>query len=90
MVLHVAPNDLELTRVGITVSRRVGKAAVRNRVRRRLREAMRPRLQALPGGRDVLIVARPASASATWQELNDALEVLLERARVARPAAVLP
>jgi ribonuclease P protein component len=80
MVLYVAPNELERTRVGITVSGRVGKAVVRNRVRRRLREALRERWDALATGVDVVVVARPSSASATWAELCQALDVLLGRA----------
>lgn len=57
LVLFVAPNDLGYTRVGITVSGRVGKAVVRNRARRRLREALRVRLPLLPPGRDLVAVA---------------------------------
>ena len=65
-MLYVAPNDLDRTRVGITVSSRVGNAVVRNRVRRRLREALRARSARLSAGHDVLLMARPASARATW------------------------
>jgi ribonuclease P protein component len=79
LVAYVAPNDLERTRVGITVSGRVGKAVVRNRVRRRLRAALRARLDGLVMGQDVLVVARPSSAHASWQELCQALEQVLRR-----------
>jgi ribonuclease P protein component len=87
LVLYVAPNDLDRPRVGITVSRRVGKAVVRNRVRRRLREAMRARLPRLEHAVDLLIVARPASATATWLEVNDALDRALRRALAPLPAS---
>ena len=87
LVLYVAPNDLDRPRVGITVSRRVGKAVVRNRVRRRLREAMRARLARLARAVDLLIVARPASAAATWLDLNAALDHVLERALAPLPAS---
>jgi ribonuclease P protein component len=80
LVLHVAPNDLGRARVGITVSGRVGKAVVRNRIRRRLREALRARFGSLVAGYDVLIVARPASATASWLELGAALDTVLQRA----------
>jgi ribonuclease P protein component len=80
LVLYVAPNELARRRVGITVSRRVGKAVVRNRVRRRLREALRGRLDGLAAGVDVVVVARPSSASASWPGLCQALDVLLGRA----------
>jgi ribonuclease P protein component len=79
LIMYAAPNDLGTTRVGITVSGRVGKAVVRNRVRRRLREAIRARSRRLPQGVDVVIAARPASAAASWADLNAALDSVLER-----------
>ena len=80
LVLRVAPNDLPYSRIGITVSSRVGKAVVRNRVRRRLHEAARARLHALAHGYDLLVVARPPSAAASWPELCAALDTVLHRA----------
>jgi len=80
LVLYVVPNDLDRARVGITVSGRVGKAVVRNRVRRRLREGLQARLARLATGLDLLLVARPASARATWTELCAALDSVLVRA----------
>ena len=80
LVLYVAPNGLGRARVGITVSSRVGNAVVRNRVRRRLREALRARLDRLASGQDFVLVARPASAEATWSELSSALDAALQRA----------
>jgi ribonuclease P protein component len=80
LVLYVAPNELDRTRVGITVSGRVGNAVVRNKVRRRLREALRARLPNLKPGVDLLITARPASAAASWEELCEALDGVLARA----------
>jgi ribonuclease P protein component len=82
LVLHVAPNTLDYARVGITVSSRVGNAVVRNRVRRRLREALRVLLRqgSVAGGKDLLMVARPASARASWSELCAAVQSVLQRA----------
>jgi ribonuclease P protein component len=80
LVMYVAPNELGRTRVGITVSGRVGKAVVRNRVRRRLREAIGQRFARLPLDSDVVVAARPASAQASWDQLGGALDALLARA----------
>jgi len=80
LVLYVAPNELGRVRVGITVSSRVGNAVVRNRVRRRLREALRARLNDLTPGFDLLLVARPASAKATSGELSATLDSVCARA----------
>jgi ribonuclease P protein component len=78
--MYVAANELACTRVGITVSARVGNAVVRNRVRRRLRDALGARFDRLPPSADVVVVARPASAQAAWPDLCAALDTVLARA----------
>jgi ribonuclease P protein component len=89
LVLYVAPNDLDNVRVGITVSRRVGNAVTRNRVRRRLRELLSARLPRLKDGQDLLLVARPSSAGASWEELGLAVDTLLSRAHATSNNSVL-
>jgi ribonuclease P protein component len=84
LIMFVAPNELGRTRVGITVSGRVGNAVVRNRVRRRLREAIGLRFGRLPVESDVVFAARPASAQATWDQLCAALDLVLARAENSR------
>ena len=56
-------------RVGIAVSSKVGDAVVRNRVKRRLREAIRHELHELPGV-DLVLVARASATRATVGELR--------------------
>ena len=81
--LYVAANELGRSRVGITVGKRVAKQAVaRNRIRRRLREAVRLRYPRLRPGLDLLLVARAPSARAEWAELDRAVGELLQRARL--------
>ncbi len=81
LVLHAAPNDRVETRVGISVSKRVGGAVVRNRVRRRVREAVRLQPGLRPGY-DLVFAARPPSAEAEWAALRGATVELLRRARL--------
>jgi ribonuclease P protein component len=82
VVLDVAPNEVARTRVGITVSRAVGNAVVRNRVRRRLRAIFQARYAHLAPGHDLRVVARPATATASFAELRDAVDRLLTRAEL--------
>lgn len=82
LVLYAAPNDLDVTRIGISVSKRIGNAVARNRAKRRIREAVRPLLPNLPRGRDLVFIARAAVADADFQQLSHAVEALLRRARL--------
>ena len=67
-------------RLGLTASRKVGNAVVRNRARRRLREAARQILTAHAApGHDFVLVARAATAERPWTELVDDLIAALKR-----------
>lgn len=90
LVLYVAPNDGQTTRLGISVGRRVGNAVVRNRVKRRVREAVRHRYADLAPGHDLVFIARAPAATAAWPALRDAAEDLLRRARVLPAAGQVP
>ncbi len=62
-----------MTRIGFTVSKRVGKAHVRNHVKRVLREIVRGVLPQLRQGFDVVIIGRPALAQRSFGEVGDAV-----------------
>ncbi len=83
LALHALPRG-EAARVGITVSKKVGGAVVRNRVRRRLREAVRLRLPSWRRGVDLVVVARSAAAEASFEELGAALDEVAKRGRLVR------
>jgi ribonuclease P protein component len=74
--------NLETTRFGLATGRRVGGAVTRNRVRRRLREALREMAASFRPGWDVLIIARPAIVDADHAVLVDALRRTLQRGGV--------
>jgi ribonuclease P protein component len=64
-------------RVGFVVSRAVGKAVVRNKVRRRLRSLVRGYLRSLPGGSLLVIRAHPQAASARQADLAAELDLVM-------------
>jgi len=84
LVLYARPNGLPVTRVGVTVSRRLGKAVVRNRVRRCIREAVRLVYPQIPSGWDLLWIARTGSVAATFAEIQTAVRQLLQQAGLLR------
>jgi ribonuclease P protein component len=69
------------TRVGLTVSSKVGNAVERVRIRRRLRELFRRRRGLLPGGLDVVLIARPAAKQAETPALAQAFEAIAVKLR---------
>jgi ribonuclease P protein component len=87
VTLQAAATDLDVTRCGFVTSKRLGSAVRRNRVRRRLREIVRPLLPRIPAGRDLVLVARPAAAHADMPALREAVLQLLTRARLLDTAA---
>lgn len=79
-VMKAAPNSLCLSRCGFSVSRKVGKAVRRNRLKRLLREIMRA--QSLKPGWDIVFIARPQAANADFHEMQRAVTGLLARAHL--------
>ncbi len=65
------------TRLGVTVSSKVGNAVVRNSIRRRLRELFRHRKAGFPKGLDMVLIARGSAAKADWATLSRAFEKVL-------------
>ena len=80
MVMKALPNGLSLSRYGFSVSRRVGKAVTRNRVKRLLREILR--LAPVEPGWDIIFIARPVAASTKYAELKESVESLLSQAQL--------
>jgi ribonuclease P protein component len=78
IVVRVLPNGLDISRYGFAVSRHVGKAVVRNRVKRQLREIVRQ--TPLRAGWDIVVIARGAAVQADYTGLGRLVKELLSRA----------
>lgn len=79
LVIYVAPNNLEWSRLGIRVNKRIGNAVRRNYVKRRIREAFRTQKGELPRGLDIICVARSKAADPR-HDLARSLRTLLSKA----------
>ncbi len=80
LVLLVHRNDLNLTRIGVVASRRVGGAVARNRAKRLLREASRHLYPHLLPGWDLLLIARPPITQVREPQVRQSLQALVSRA----------
>lgn len=76
-VIFVLPRDDARLRLGIPTGRRLGSAVVRNRLRRRFREAFRTGTAGLSGGADVVIVPRSRASVAEFSEIVDSVRSAL-------------
>ena len=82
LVLYARKNRTEGNRVGITVGKKLGKAHVRNRVRRRLREVYRINEEKFLPGWDIVVVARTKSVDADFGDLTRAYLALAKKAGI--------
>jgi len=80
VVMCAMRNHLDFSRYGFAASRRVGKAVVRNRARRRMREVVRLKRHLIDEGWDIVFVARSCIAQASYAEIAQAMGELLRRA----------
>ena len=82
LVLYARRNRSATNRVGVTVSKKLGCAVVRNRTRRRLREVYRLNETRFAPGWDIVVVARSRSVGASFSALTHAYLSLAEKAGI--------
>ena len=85
LVLYARQNRTSTNRVGITVSKKLGCAVVRNRIRRRLREVYRLNEHRFTPGWDIVVVARSRCIDASFEKLTQSYLSLAEKAGILAP-----
>jgi len=68
LVIYARPNELNCNRLGLSVSKKIGNAVVRNRIKRLLRESLRNFLHEWPFFYDFVIVAKKTSVQGTLDD----------------------
>lgn len=79
--LRAKPAGIPRPKLGVTVSKQVGNAVVRNRIKRRVREWFRHNRHGLPAKKDVVVIARPAAKGLSGSAVADALNQLMVGSR---------
>jgi len=87
MVLYARRNRTGVNRVGITVGKKLGKAHIRNRIRRRFREVYRLNEEKFQPGWDIVVVARSRSVEAPFTKLTASYLSLAKKAGLLREDA---
>ena len=78
LVMYYMPNNLNETRVGISVSKKVGKSVIRNRVKRLIKEAFRLNVD-LGKYYDIVFIARVRSNEASYDRIEKSMNFLLKK-----------
>ena len=84
LVLYARRNRTGVNRVGITVSKKLGKAHIRNRTRRRIREVYRLNEEKFRPGWDIVVVARSKAVEAPFDKLTASYLSLAQKAGILR------
>jgi ribonuclease P protein component len=80
MVLAFLRSELDYSRFGFVVSKRLGKAVPRNKIKRQMREAARRRISQVKPGFDLVFIARKRISQASYAEISQSMERLLKKA----------
>lgn len=82
LVLYYRQNPKKKNRIGITVSKKLGRAVARNRIRRLIRENYLAREMSVVDGVDLVFVARVRASGASYWEIGAAMDFVLKKSRL--------
>lgn len=79
LVMYVIKNGKNMNRLGISVSKKVGKSVTRSRVTRLIRESYRLMENTVAGGYDIVVIARVCTNESTYNEISKSLHHLFKK-----------
>lgn len=78
LILYIKKNKLEESRFGITITKKIGNAVVRNKIRRRVKEIYRLNLYRIKDGYDLILLPKKNVVDISYKELESALIHILK------------
>ena len=83
LVIYTMKNKSDKSRIGISISKKVGKAPVRNRIRRCIKEAYRLNIdERVQAGYDMVFIARISAADKDYREIERSLKYICKKANI--------
>lgn len=83
LVIYIMKNNLDESRVGVSVSKKVGKAVIRNKVKRRIKEAFRILVDKdIKKGYDIVFIARVSSSECEYKDIEKSVVNLCKKSKI--------
>lgn len=82
LIIYVMKNDLNYSRIGFSVTKKIGNSVVRNRTKRRMKEICRQNFGNIKGGYDIIIIPKKNVVDITYKELKSAIFHILKLADI--------
>ncbi|AZV58978.1 ribonuclease P protein component [Clostridium sp. AWRP] len=80
LVLYIYRNKKGINRLGISVSKKVGKSVIRNRIKRLIKENFRLNIEDIKVGYDLVFIARNLSNGKSYIEIENSMKNLIKKA----------
>ncbi|HHY70119.1 MAG TPA: ribonuclease P protein component [Thermoanaerobacterales bacterium] len=80
--MYIKKNNLGYSRLGVSVSKKVGKSVVRNKIKRRIKEIIRTNYGFIKNGWDIVFSVRPLSVDLEYTNMEKEVKNLLKRGRI--------
>lgn len=84
LILYVRKNDLKNSRIGITITKKIGNAVVRNRIRRRMKEIIRLKLGNIKNGYDLILIPKKNVQDISYKDLESAMIHIMSISKILR------
>ena len=82
LVLYAMKNDLNCTRIGFSVTKKIGNSVIRNRIRRRMKEICRQNLNNIGVGYDIIFIPKKNVVDMEYRDLNNAILHILKKSNL--------
>jgi len=80
--MYIKKNDLKVTRLGVSISKKVGKSVVRNKIKRRIKEIIRTNYDHIKQGYDIVVSVRPQAVQLDFKGIVREIKGLMKRGRI--------
>ena len=82
LILYIMKNGLDYTRIGFSVTKKIGNSVVRNKIRRRMKEICRQNLNNIGKGYDIIFIPKKNVVDITYRDLKSAMLHILKKSNI--------